>query len=337
LIISWNVTRRCNLYCKHCYRDSGPEVQSNELTTEEAKKLLKEVAQAGFKIMIFSGGEPLLRDDIYELIAYAKSLEMRPVLGTNGTLITLEVAKKLKDSGLARAGISLDSTQAELHDRFRGGEGSWLKSIEGIKNCQAVGLETQINTTITKRNYNELEEITDLAVKLGAKAHHPFFLVPTGRGKEIEKESLRAKRYEEMIHRILDKLQEVEIELKPTCAPQFVPIAKRRGLKMRFSRGCIAGVGYCCILPDGDVHICPYLPVKVDNVLEKPFTDIWQKSRVFKELRSMDYKGNCGKCEDLDICGGCRARAYYYSKGDYLAEEPWCYKAIDSEDYTAKS
>ncbi|WP_027338868.1 putative heme d1 biosynthesis radical SAM protein NirJ2 [Halonatronum saccharophilum] len=324
MIISWNTTKRCNLYCEHCYRDSGPETSSDELSTEEAKKLLEEIAKAGFKIMIFSGGEPLLRDDIYELITHAKNLKMRPVMGTNGTMIDLEVAKRLKEAGLARVGISLDSIDSCSHDDFRGEEGAWQKTIEGIRNCHSVSLDTQINTTITDRNYEELEKITDLAVQLGSKAHHPFFLVPTGRGRDIEKESLRSKRYRKMINRILDKQAEVDIELKPTCAPQFMPMAKEQGVYMRFSRGCIAGIAYCCILPDGDVHICPYLPVKVGNVLENPLDQIWESSKVFNELRAMEYGGNCGRCKNIEICGGCRARAYYYSDGDYLAEEPWC-------------
>ncbi|MGM0471339.1 MAG: putative heme d1 biosynthesis radical SAM protein NirJ2 [Bacillota bacterium] len=327
MIISWNTTKECNLYCKHCYRDSGPEAKENdELTTAEGKQLLAEIAEAGFKIIVLSGGEPLLRDDIYQLISHAQKVGLRPVMGTNGTLITMDVAKKLKEAGLMAVGISLDSVQPQLHDQFRQQEGAWQGAIDGIKNSIAVGLAVQVNTTLTENNYEQFEEITDLAIELGARAHHPFFLVPTGRGKEIERNSLRAQRYHQMIDRIMEKEQEVEIELKPTCAPQFMVAAQELGLDLRFTRGCLAGTGYCCILPNGEVHICPYLPVEAGDVREESFATIWQESEVFNQLRTMEYRGNCGQCDQTDICGGCRARAYYYSDGDYMAGEPWCAK-----------
>ncbi|MBM7623084.1 putative heme d1 biosynthesis radical SAM protein NirJ2 [Sporohalobacter salinus] len=328
MIISWNVTKECNLYCKHCYRSSGPEEkQADELGTEEGKKLLTEIAKAGFKIVIFSGGEPLMREDIYELVEYAVSLGLRPVFGTNGTLITKKVANELKEAGTMAMGISLDSIDSEIHDKFRQVDGAWEKAVEGIKNCIEVNLPVQINTTISEVNYDEFEKITDFAVELGAKAHHPFFLVPTGRGKEIKENSMRAQRYHDMIDRILEKQKKVDIELKPTCAPQFMVTAKEKDMDMRFTRGCLAGISYCCILPNGEVHICPYLPVKAGNVREEPFSEIWEDSEIFVELREMDYNGSCGSCQHIDICGGCRARAYYYSDDiDYMAGEPWCNK-----------
>lgn len=328
MIISWNTTKECNLYCKHCYRSSGPgQKQTDELSTREGKKLLDEIAKAGFKIMIFSGGEPLMRDDIYELVEYAAGLGLRPVFGTNGTLITKEVANKLKEAGAMAMGISLDSMDPEVHDEFRQVEGAWEKAVRGIRNCLGINLPVQINTTITDINYDEFEEITDFAVELGVQAHHPFFLVPTGRGQEIEKNSVRAKRYHNMIDRILEKQKEVDIELKPTCAPQFMVAAEEKDMEMRFTRGCLAGTDYCCILPDGKVHICPYLPVKVGNVREESFVEIWKNAEIFDELRAMDYNGSCGSCQHIDICGGCRARAYYYSDDrDYMAGEPWCNK-----------
>ncbi|MEJ6949817.1 putative heme d1 biosynthesis radical SAM protein NirJ2 [Natronospora cellulosivora (SeqCode)] len=331
MIISWNTTKECNLYCKHCYRDSGPKKrEKDELTTAEGKSLLNEIAKAGFKIMIFSGGEPLLRDDIYQLVEHAASLGMRPVFGSNGMFITKEVAHKLKVAGTAGMGISLDSVKPEVHDEFRQLKGAWQQAVSGIKNCIEAGIRVQINTTITDINYDEFEDITDFVIDLGVKAHHPFFLVPTGRGKEIEQDSIRAKRYHQMIDRIMEKQKDVEIELKPTCAPQFMVVAKEKEMKMRYSRGCIAGTAYCCILPNGDVHICPYLPVKVGNIREIPFSKIWSEAEIFKDLRTMDYKGNCGDCNHINICGGCRARAYYYSNGDYMAEEPWCHRGACS-------
>lgn len=326
MILSWNTTKKCNLFCKHCYRDSGPEVESiNELNTEECKTLIDEIQSAGFKILILSGGEPLLREDIFELASYAFQRGLRTALGSNGTLITSKVAKRLVESKLSVVSISLDSLQCEYHDKFRNVTGAWEKAVFGIKNALAAGLRVQVNTTLTENNFHQFEDIVDFVADLGVNALHPFFLVPTGRGKEIEEDSLKREKYFEMIKTVMEKQKNVSIELKPTCAPQFMPIAKDMGIPMRFTRGCIAGISYCCILPNGDVHICPYLPVKVGNVSEKPFNEIWAQSSVFKKLRNFEeYEGRCGQCSSINICGGCRARAYYYNDGNFMSEDPWC-------------
>jgi putative heme d1 biosynthesis radical SAM protein NirJ2 len=323
MIISWNTTQACNLRCLHCYRDAGTK-QADELTTEQGKKLLGEMAQAGFKIVILSGGEPLMRPDIYELIAHACAVGIRPVLGTNGVLITPEVAQRLKTAGLAVAGISLDSCDSVKHNHFRQSSMAWQNTIAGMEACKAAGLKFQIHTTVVDWNEPEVTDITDFAVKMGAIAHHVFFLVPTGRGKEIENTTLRTEQYESLLTRILNKQAEVPIELKPTCAPQFMRIAKQKNIPMRFTKGCLAGTAYCVVIPSGDVQPCPYLPLKVGNVKDISFNEIWQKSELFHELRHEPLKGGCGNCGYDTICGGCRARAYYYSNGDYLAEEPWC-------------
>lgn len=323
MIISWNTTQACNISCIHCYRDAGIKY-SDELDTAEGKKLLSEIAKAGFKIMIFSGGEPLLRPDIYELISFARSLGMRPVLGTNGILITSEVAGKLKEAGLACAGISLDSKDEAQHDKFRGSDGAWAKTLRGMAACRSAGLPFQIHTTVTNNNQGEITAITDFAVELGAVAHHIFFLVPTGRGKDIEATTLKTADYEALLERILDKQTQVPIEIKPTCAPQFMRIAKQKNIPTRFTKGCLAGTSYCVILPNGDVHPCPYLPLKAGNVREKAFHLLWKESQLFHKFRQEPLTGGCSRCGYDDICGGCRARAYYYSDGNYLAEEPWC-------------
>ena len=322
MLVSWNTTRQCHLKCKHCYRDAGLKDQ-DELDTAQGKKLIKELAAAGFKMIILSGGEPLLRPDIVELTAYAKESGMRTVFGTTGTILDLKLAEELKNAGAMCMGISLDSAEPAMHDDFRQVPGSWEKAVEGMENCLQVGLPFQIHTTVVNENFKEFEKITDFAVKSGARAHHIFFLVPTGRGKDIEEDSLRQRQYEQLIHRILKKQGEVDIEIKPTCAPQFMRAAAQKGVDMRFSRGCLAGRSYCCILPNGDLHPCPYLPIKVGNVRETDFKELWQESQVLKDLREPS-QGKCGDCRYEEICGGCRARAYYYSEGDYMAEDPWC-------------
>lgn len=323
MIVSWNVTNACNMFCDHCYREAGCKAEE-ELSTEEAKTLLEQIARAGFKIMIFSGGEPLIRPDILELVSYATSLGLRSVFGTNGTLITLEMAQKLKDAGAMGMGISLDSMDKKKHNEFRKFDGAWEGAVQGMRNCRAVGLPFQIHTTVMDWNNHELEAITDFAVAEGAVAHHFFFLVPTGRAKTIEAESLRAEQYEETLTRIMKKQTEVNIELKPTCAPQFMRIAAQMGVKTRFRRGCLAGTAYCIISPRGKVQPCAYLNMELGDVRETPFDEIWKNNEVLNTLRTLEYKGGCGECEFKRACGGCRARAAYYHEGDYMAEEPWC-------------
>lgn len=323
MIISWNTTNKCNMYCKHCYRDAGVEA-TDELNTAEGKQLLSEIAKAGFKIMIFSGGEPLVRPDIYELIEYASGLGLRPVLGSNGTLISLEVAKNLKKAGAMGIGISLDSLHPAKHDHFRNFDGGWVKAVYGMTNCREADLPFQVHTTVMNWNLDEVLGITDFAEKIGAAAHHTFFLVPTGRGSEIEDQSLTPWQYERLLKNIMLKQQEVKIELKPTCAPQFMRIAKEMGMSSRFQRGCLAGTSYCIISPTGDVQPCAYLNLPIGNIRETPFSEIWSSNPIFQELRTMKYNGKCGNCKYITACGGCRARAAYYNGGDYMSGEDWC-------------
>lgn len=325
MIVSWNTTNACNLKCAHCYRDAGAR-KEEELSTDEAKKMIGEIARAGFKIMIFSGGEPLMRDDIMELVREAAGAGVRPVFGTNGTLITESIASDLKKVGAMGMGISLDSLDKAKHDRLRGETGAWDAAVRGMENCKKVGLPFQIHTTVMDWNENELEGITDFAVRIGAVAHHFFFLVPTGRAasSDMEKKSLHAEAYEKVLTRIMEKQRSVGIELKPTCAPQFTRIAKMMGVQTRFRRGCLAGMAYCIVGPTGKVQPCAYLNIEAGDVRSKPFDAIWKESDVLRRLRTMDYGGGCGVCEFKRVCGGCRARAACYHEGDYMAEEPWC-------------
>lgn len=322
MIVSWNTTNQCNMYCSHCYREAGKKAY-DELDTAEARKLLQEIASAGFKIMIFSGGEPLMRSDIIELVSYASSLGMRPVMGSNGTLLTRGLAMELKKAGLMGIGISLDSISYVKHDGLRCYPGGWKEALRGMENSKAAGLPFQIHTTVLNWNRDEITSITDLAVEMGAVGHHIFFLVPTGRGANIAEDSLSTMEYEELLSRLLDKQSQVKIEIKPTCAPQFMRIAKQKGLNLRFSKGCLAGTSYCIISPTGNVQPCAYLNISAGNIRETPFDRIWQESKIFRELRTEEYGGGCGSCRYKSVCGGCRARAYYYH-GDYMAGEPRC-------------
>lgn len=328
MLVSWNVTKRCNLYCEHCYRDSGPNASTEgQLSTEEGYRLIDQIKSAGFRLLIFSGGEPLIRKDLGDLIRYASENGLRTALGSNGTLLTADKARELKAAGLSGIAISIDSADPSSHNRFRNAADGWERAVQGIIFAQQAGLKVQINMTLKEDNVDDFEQVTQLAEELNVASLHPFFLVPTGRGLHIEEEALKHERYFTVLRNVLEKQRETTLEIKPTCAPQFMPLAKSMDIDMRYTRGCLAGIAYCSVLPDGDVHICPYLPVKVGNVREMPFDEIWRHNSVFEDLRNFKkYEGACGSCSDIKTCGGCRARSFYYSGGNYLAEEPWCHK-----------
>jgi putative heme d1 biosynthesis radical SAM protein NirJ2 len=327
MLISWNTTRACNQACAHCYRDAGTR-QEEELTTEQGLNLIEEIAKAGFKILVLSGGEPLMRGDLFELIEKAVSLGMRPVLGTNGTLLTPELVQRLKEAGVARVGISLDSPDPGPHDQFRGMPGAWQGAVDAMRYCREAGMPFQVHTTVTQRNKDRIGELIDFAESVGAAAHHIFFLVPTGRGKDLADEILSPEEYEGLLKMILERQRTTSMELRPVCAPQFMRIAAEEGIPMRFTKGCLAGTAYCVIIPNGEVNPCPYLPLSVGNVKDTPFSEIWSDSPLLKTFREESLHGACGACEYQNLCGGCRARAYYESGGeeggDFLATDEWC-------------
>jgi radical SAM protein with 4Fe4S-binding SPASM domain len=340
LVLSWNVTRKCNLKCPHCYINATTQELNNELSTEEAKNLMDQIAEVSRPLLILSGGEPLLREDIFELVRYGAGKGFKMGLGSNGALIDGEVAKKLKEAGVTTVSVSLDSSIPEKHDEFRSVKGSWEKAVGAIKALKENNVLVQVNTTVTQQNYSEIDDIMSLAESLGVENFHLFFLVPTGRGVKIA--DISPTKYENMIRTVFAKTAKHKLNVRPSCAPQFMRIAKDVGLDMRqWIRGCIAGLYYCRVYPNGDITPCPYLPVKLGNIREKSFKEIWFNSEVFKTMRDFDaLKGKCGVCEYRSLCGGCRARAYGLSSdfidycgdlhepeelnGDFLAEDPWC-------------
>jgi len=313
MLISWNITRECNLSCKHCYRDAGRK-DPNELSFDEGCSLLSEIKNSGFKMVILSGGEPILRNDVYSLIEYGARLNLKMTMGTNGTLLTKPVVLRLKNAGLSRIGISLDSTKEELHNEFRGKPWAFQKTLEGIENCKEIKLPFQIHTTIMDFNRDEIEKIIDFSNSLGALAIHIFFLIKTGRADSLNEDITK---YKGILAKILEKQKAIDIEVKPVCAPQFILYNPRYG------SGCLAGISYCCILPGGDVHPCPYLPLRIENIRNLPFSKVWEDSLIFKELRARDYEGKCGGCDYKTLCGGCRARAYSYHLS-YMGTDPLC-------------
>jgi AdoMet-dependent heme synthase len=340
LVVSWNLTRKCNLKCSHCYINATQNELKDELTTEESKQLIDQIAQVSRPLLILSGGEPLLRKDVYELIRYGTEKGLRMGLGSNGCLIDAKVARDLKEAGIKTVSISLDSHVAAQHDEFRGVAGSWEKALNAIKVLRENDVLVQVNTTLTQQNYSQIDEIMTLAEQVGVENFHLFFLVPTGRGAKMA--DISPAMYEDMIKSTFAKTHKHQLNVRPSCAPQFMRIAKDMGIDMRqWIRGCIAGFYYCRIYPNGDVTPCPYLPVKLGNIREKTFKEIWFNSPIFKALRNPNsLKGKCGACDYKTLCGGCRARAYGLSsdfidycgdlheptelKGDYLKEDPWC-------------
>ncbi len=335
-LMAWETTRRCNLSCLHCRAGAQDEHYPGELTTAQGEALLTDLRTLGQPVIILTGGEPLLRPDIFHLARFGHDLGLRMVMAVNGTLLTPEIAARLIDCGIQRLSISLDGPDAASHDQFRGQEGAFAGALAGMAAARAVGLDFQINTTVTRSNLPWVERIQELAVERGAVAHHIFLLVPTGRGRALSGEIITAQEYEDVLHWFADKKYQVPLELKATCAPHFYRIirqrAHERGEKLSFethgldavTKGCLGGQGFAFVSHVGQVQPCGYLELPAGNVKEQPFSAIWRSSDLFARLRDADLLGGkCGVCEYRRVCGGCRARAYEVS-GDELAEEPLC-------------
>ncbi|MBQ7585342.1 MAG: heme b synthase [Desulfovibrionaceae bacterium] len=335
-LIAWEVTRSCNLACKHCRAEAHPEPYPGELTHQEALDLIDTFPKVGKPIIIFTGGEPTLREDLYSLISHAHSLGLTCACAPNGTRLTLEICQELKKSGVERCSISLDGASAQSHDAFRGVPGAFEKSLQGIQYLKEVGLPFQINTTVTKANLQSFRNIFELCESLGAVAWHIFLLVPMGRAKGLVDQVIDANAYEEVLHWFYDFRKTTSMHLKATCAPHYYRImrqrAKAENLKVTretfgldaFSRGCLGGTGFCFISHTGIVQPCGYLELNCGEIRKTPFPEIWSQSSIFQNLRNpRAYKGKCGVCEYHGFCGGCRARAFSL-KGDYLEAEPLC-------------
>jgi heme b synthase len=335
-LLAWETTRRCNLDCRHCRAAASLGPYPGELTTDEGIKLLNDVASMGQVVIILTGGEPLLREDIFELTAHGHRVGHRMVMAVNGTLVTPEIARRLKEVGVQRVSVSIDGVTAASHDNLRGVPGAYEGALRGIEAFKQAGLPFQINTTITKTNLSELPAIYELAINLGAAAHHVFVLVPTGRGAEMVDQLLSPKEYEETLRWMLARQKEGRLHLKPTCAPQYYRLwredAHARGEKITprthgmeaMTKGCLGGQGFAFVSYKGDVQPCGYLEQAAGNIREQPFPEIWAHSELFKQLRAVDdYHGKCHACQYRRVCGGCRARAYAMT-GDALAEDPIC-------------
>jgi radical SAM protein with 4Fe4S-binding SPASM domain len=330
----WEMTTACNLRCRHCHA-SGGRRSAAELTTEEGKKLLREIAAIRpFRMLVFTGGEPMLRPDIYELVEYASSLGLQSVIATNATMIDRLVAKRLRECGVAGLAISLDAATPELHDFIRNSPGAFGLALRGIEACKEAGMALQINVTAMEYNEKDLPAILDLARRYRAEIVLNYQLVPMGRGEEIQERELGRQQNEWLMHIISESQKEASAVIEPVAGPQYwASLLQKKGvgllgkaLARAVFKGCVAGSGLCYIKPNGDVWACPFLPISAGNVRQQPLPEIWNQAGLFQELRRRrtTLKGHCGTCEYNPICGGCRGRAYAHT-GDYLAEDPSCF------------
>ncbi len=335
-LLAWETTRRCNLACLHCRAAAGSGPYPGELTTDEGITLLDDLTKMGQVVVILTGGEPLLREDIFDLAAYGTRNGHRMVMAVNGTLLTPQIAARLKEVGIQRLSISIDGATAASHDRLRAVEGAYDGALAGIAAAREAGLPFQINTTVTRANLTELQDIYELAIKLEAAAHHVFVLVPTGRGELIPEELVTPEEYERTLRQLLTWQREGRLFIKPTCAPQFYRLwrqdAHARGEKITpathgmeaMTKGCLGGQGFAFVSYKGEVQPCGYLELMAGDIRQTPFPEIWAGSPLFQQLRAVDdYRGKCHSCQYRKVCGGCRARAYAMT-GDVLAEDPIC-------------
>ncbi len=326
--IAWEITKNCNLFCAHCRASATSDSYKNELSTEECLSLIDDILKVGKPTLILTGGEPLMRQDVFQIAKYATSKGLKVVLGSNGTLITEEVATKLSRVPISRIGISLDFPNFTLQDNFRGKTGAFKAAISGIKVAHQVGIEVQINSTITKLNAPFLTDLLKLALDLGVVAFHPFLLVPVGRGQGLKSAELSAEESEQILNWIYNKQKEIgdKIFFKPTCAPHYSRIVRQRAITSSdlIPGGCLAGKSFCFISSEGRVQGCGYLEVEAGNIRRQDFSQIWTNSLLFQELRNpFNLRGKCGVCQFKKVCGGCRARAFA-ATGDYLQAEPYC-------------
>ncbi len=339
-VVSWNLTYRCNLACEHCYLDAGPGkvntpafADRSELSTEQCCGVIDEIAAfAPECVTILTGGEPLLRRDIVEIIRYGVAKGLWIVVGTNGVRITETLARLLQAEGVRGLALSLDALDAGRHDAFRRVRGAWENTVEGAKILTRVGLPFIVQTTVGAHNRQELAGLATFAHdELGAKVWNLYFLVPSGRGSYVS--DLAPAEYDQVLGELagIQRTWASKMLVNAKCAPHFVRTLLSEDSPAPFPKsftggagGCPAGTHYLGIRPNGDVTPCPYLPLFAGNLGDTGLREIWDTSDLFSQIRQRDHLGGrCAPCELKNLCGGCRARAYGMT-GDVMAEDPLC-------------
>ena len=349
-LVFWELTARCNLKCCHCRAEARDEVVAGELTTEQILAVARDIREVGDPIMILTGGEPLVRQDFFDIAEACVGMFSRVALATNGTMVDDETARRIASTGIQRVSVSLDGATAATHDAFRGVLGSFDDTLRGYDAMARAGVSVQVNATVARSNIDEVPALLDLLLERKAAAFHVFALVPVGCGAQISDDArLSPERMEVFLRWLIEKSIELRdrIHIKATCAPQYYRIlrevSRERGVPLpghghgqghghggdangmqAVTRGCLAGSAVCFVSRTGDVQPCGYLPVCVGNVLQQPFGEIWRNSDVFAALRDPgQLKGKCGSCGYRVVCEGCRARAYA-ATSDFMAEDPDC-------------
>ena len=329
--ISWNLTKRCNLNCSHCYLDAEFRggLRTDELNTEECFRVIDQIGEVNPNaFLILTGGEPLLRPDIYDIIKYAADRKFMVVLGTNGTLVNRANAEKIKAAGAHGVGISIDSMDAEKHNTFRGVDKAWESSMEAFDILNEVGVDFLIQMSVSDMNYKEIPEVVAFSEKIGAIAFNLYFLVCTGRGQGNTDISNAA--YEEALKTLYEQQMKYKgrLMINSKCAPQYKRVVYENDPDSVYTRtytgGCPAGTHYSRISPEGNLTPCPFIEESVGSLKTNTFKDLWDNAPLMKQLRDRKkLEGKCGTCEFSSMCSGCRARAFAET-GNYMAEDPSC-------------
>ena len=337
-LLALEVTRRCRFNCRHCRADADRTARADELSTNQWKRILDSISAYEKCVIILTGGEPMERKDIHDLIRHGRELGLRMVMATCGYAIDDESLSLLREAGVMALSFSLDGAQAGTHDAFRRTPGAFDTVVRAAEAARRTGMRFQINTTITRGNLAEIPAIAKLARRLGAYCWNPFILVPTGRGEEMADELLEPRQYAELLADLLTLKSELPIELRVTCGPQYARLFHEAGGRRPEAgggphaakatpSGCMGGRGFGFISYRGDVQTCGFLDISAGNLVDNgyDFARVWEGSTFLNEIRDLPaYKDNCGRCAYLRVCGGCRARAYAVT-GDYLAGDPICW------------
>ena len=339
-IVSYSITTKCNLKCKHCYSESVDQAAPDELSTEEAFRLMDDLAKWGIRLLVIDGGEPLCREDMLDVVKYASAKGIRTTIGSNGTLIDDAMAKKMLEAGVKAVAISVDGADAQTHDTFRGESGTFEDTLRGIKACRTAGLPFQFNTVIRKETLPQLEDILNMAVDSGANAAELFDLVVAGRAEqECREEVLDLDERKRAMEWLAMAQEDCPIVIRVPACPMYPLLLQQKEIKPKhfpteilkrvpyYGRGCAAGMpmGYVMVKCNGEVNPCMLLQINLGNIRKQSIKSIWENSPVLVQLRQRELlKGECGDCSYKVTCSGCRGRAYEET-GDMMAADPGCW------------
>ena len=348
--IAWELTRACAFACRHCRAEAQPKRNPNELTTEEAFRLIDQIKEFGDPILVVTGGDPMMRQDLFDILRYASGKGLRTSLTPTTTrLVTVEKLRQVKAAGVRRVAVSIDGPSAEAHDAFRGFQGSFEMALQIARMVGEAGLSLQINTTVSRFNVDRLDEFIDLVSTLNAVQWSLFFLVPTGRA--LSGDMISPEEHERTFNWLHGLSGKAPFDIKSTAAPAYRRVVIQKAMGNGATGGILAGAGYryedglnrpvqgvndgkgfCFISHTGDVCPSGFLPLPAGNVREQSVVDIYRNSRLFRELRDPELlTGKCSGCQFREVCGGSRARAYAVT-GNYLASDPSCvYEGSDEQ------